>query len=270
MRTTTEPIARTYPTISQSFIIGAILIGLMAVFTPLLGLLRGVVGKEPAALLYYLLTLGVAFAILQGIRRNATGENAFVLRLQNRRIIVPVVIMTWALIYGIVSPLQVLIPVPEYFKHLLGDHMSHGSVFGFAMMVIAAPILEELIFRGIMLDGLLKKYSPTRSILISSLIFGIVHLNPWQFVAGFILGTFSGWIYYRSQSLLPSIIIHMAANLTGFMAIYFSDGKVTFDATILTMYDGLINFIAVFTACAALTVGCMYFLQKEFQKMPSV
>lgn len=46
-------------------------------------------------------------------------------------------------------------------------------------MVIAAPVLEELIFRGMMLEGLLKKYSPVTSIIISSILFGVAHLNPW-------------------------------------------------------------------------------------------
>jgi hypothetical protein len=69
----------------------------------------------------------------------------------------------------------------------------------------------------IMLDGLLKRYKPVTSIIISSLLFGFVHLNPWQFVTGFVFGSFLGWVYFRSGSIAACILIHMSANFSGYL-----------------------------------------------------
>src|SRR5690606_30966839 len=83
-------------------------------------------------------------------------------------------------------------------------------------IVIAAPILEEVIMRGIILDGLLKRYSPVRSILFSSFLFGLLHLNPWQMVSAMVIGIFAGWVYYRTRSLALPILIHATNNLSAF------------------------------------------------------
>ena len=133
-------------------------------------------------------------------------------------------------------------------------------------MVIAAPILEELIFRGVILDGLLKKYTPAKSILISSLLFGLVHLNPWQFITGLIIGIFSGWVYYRTKSLSLSIIIHASANLSGFLMRYFIDFDSSMDETLLQMYGGLTNLILAIVGSIIIILICIFYLQKEFNK----
>ena len=137
----------------------------------------------------------------------------------------------------------------------------------FFTMVVAAPIFEELIFRGIILDGLLKKYTPVKAILVSALLFGLVHLNPWQFVTGFILGIFSGWVYYHSRSLLACIIIHATANLTGFfMRFIVSDTESLLYNNPNSMYGGYTNFLFVTGGCTALALVCIWFLNKEFMK----
>jgi uncharacterized protein len=149
------------------------------------------------------------------------------------------------------------------------DIGSQTGVFAFILMVIAAPILEELIFRGIILDGLLKRYSPIKSILISSLLFGLVHLNPWQFLTGLIIGVFSGWIYYRTRSLSLSIIIHASANLSGFLMRCFIDTDSSMDDTLLEMYGGLTNLILVIVGSIIIVTICIYFLKIEFNKQKS-
>lgn len=62
--------------------------------------------------------------------------------------------------------------------------------------VLLAPVLEEIVFRGIMLDGFPKRYSPTKATLWSALFFGLIHLNPVQSVGAFMLGISLGWLHY--------------------------------------------------------------------------
>ena len=125
-----------------------------------------------------------------------------------------VALATWC-IYFLIDPIVDLIPMPKFFQDLILQLLSDHSLPSILMLVIAAPIFEELLFRGIILDGLLKRYSPTKAIIWSAVLFGLVHLNPWQFLAALALGVFMGWVYYRTGSLLATIFIHFIANGTG-------------------------------------------------------
>ena len=85
--------------------------------------------------------------------------------------------------------------------------------FGILTIGLMAPILEELLFRGA-IQGYLQKVckKPWSAIIISSLIFGVVHMNPAQIPFAFLLGMMFGWLYYRTGSLLPGIVGHALNN----------------------------------------------------------
>ncbi len=87
---------------------------------------------------------------------------------------------------------------------------------------ILAPILEEILFRGILQKSLIKKgLQPYYAILLVSLIFGAVHGYPWQFVGAFLLGSVLGLVYEKTQSLLMPILLHVFNNLiSAIMMIY--------------------------------------------------
>jgi membrane protease YdiL (CAAX protease family) len=115
----------------------------------------------------------------------------------------------------IIDPITVLIPVPDWFNDLMIKMVSK-DIYSFVTIVMIAPIFEELIFRGIILDGFLKVYSPKKSIIWSSVLFALIHLNPWQAIGAFLIGLFIGWVYYRTQSIIPCILIHFTNNLIAF------------------------------------------------------
>jgi hypothetical protein len=155
--------------------------------------------------------------------------------------------------------------MPESLKQEFLTLASQTDVFTFILLVIAAPILEELIFRGVILDGLLKRYSPTKSILISSLLFGLVHLNPWKFVTGFVLGFFIGWVYNNTKSLTTSIIIHASFNITAYLFRISLDMEKLMNSALVETYEGLINLVAIIVGSILIVLSCMYFLKKEFK-----
>lgn len=84
---------------------------------------------------------------------------------------------------------------------------------GVVSMAFLAPILEELLFRGA-IQGMLMRYfkNPWIGILLASLLFGIIHLNPVQMFYATCLGVGFGWIYYRTGSLLPAMSGHILNN----------------------------------------------------------
>ena len=262
----TEPTAKNYPDVAQSFGITGILILGMLFLSPVNLLLNNLIGKEASMLIYYLLAVGIPFWIVYAIRKSKTNENSFNLAIENKRIIPLVILGTIALLFGIIAPIGSLIPMPESIKKVFMDFMSQTGFFPFFLLVIAAPILEELIFRGIILDGLLKMYSPTKSILISSLLFGLVHLNPWQFVTGLMIGIFSGWVYYRTRSLSFSIIIHASANCSGFLMRYLTDIDSSMNDSLVETYGGWTNLILSIVCSVSIAAVCIYYLGKEFER----
>jgi len=255
-----------YPNVAQSFGITGIVILGMLFLSPVNLVLNKLIGKEASMFIYYLLAIGLPFFIVCTIRKRKTSEDSFNLRIENKVVIPFVVIGTVALLFGIISPIGNLIPMPESIKKAFMDFGSQTGIFAFMLMVIAAPILEELIFRGIILDGLLKKYTPEKSILLSSFLFGLVHLNPWQFVTGLIIGIFAGWIYYKTKSLSLTIIIHATANLSGYIMRYFIDMDSSMDDTLVEMYGGVTNLIVAIVGSIIIVSVCLYFLEKEFNK----
>jgi len=262
----TEPTTTNYPNVAQSFGITGIVVLGMLFLSPVLTL-ENLIGKEAAMLVYYLLAIGIPFWIVYSIRRDKTNCRSFNLTIENKRIIPWIIVGTVALLFGVISPIASLIPMPESIKKAFMDFAGQTGFFAFLLMVVAAPILEELIFRGIILDGLLKKYSPTKSILISSVLFGLVHLNPWQFVTGLVIGIFSGWVYHKTRSLSFSIIIHAAANLSGFITRQFADMESSVNDTLVESYGGMTNLILAIAGSVFLATVSIYRLRKEFETL---
>ena len=83
-------------------------------------------------------------------------------------------------------------------------------------VAILTPFAEELLFRGFILGMLLKRYSDTQSIVISSLIFAIAH-EPIAMVLAFGGGLLYGWLRVRTGSILPGMIAHAIWN--GFITV---------------------------------------------------
>lgn len=75
-----------------------------------------------------------------------------------------------------------------------------------------APIVEELIFRGVIMHGLMRNYSKSTAIFASALMFALFHLNPWQFPATFILGLLLGLLMVRTNNIILCIIGHAINN----------------------------------------------------------
>jgi membrane protease YdiL (CAAX protease family) len=116
--------------------------------------------------------------------------------------------------------LQKFLPKPASLRTVERGLMTgEGSpVSGFVVVVVAGPILEELLFRGVILHGLLQSYRRRRAIVASAVLFAVYHLNPWQLLPAFVLGLLFGYWRASTGSLLPGIAGHMLANGAVFAA----------------------------------------------------
>jgi hypothetical protein len=87
-----------------------------------------------------------------------------------------------------------------------------GGVSILLALVLVAPVTEELIFRGWLLQDLKEQYGPRRALVWSSLLFGLVHVQPEAVVYATLGGFVLGAVALRTKSTLASIAMHAGVN----------------------------------------------------------
>ncbi|WP_312397031.1 type II CAAX endopeptidase family protein [Chryseobacterium sp.] len=118
----------------------------------------------------------------------------------------------------------------DFFTQLM-DQLTDDPIVMIITAVICAPIFEEIIFRGIIQKGLINKgVEPWKAILYASLIFGVVHANPWQLVGAVLLGCILGLVYYKTKSLLLPMLLHGFNNLCSTLLITYTKTESFADA----------------------------------------
>jgi uncharacterized protein len=120
--------------------------------------------------------------------------------------------------------LVALFPMNEWHRRMFTELIESGPA-SIAGLILVAPVLEELLFRGIILRGLLSRYKPWQAILASALIFGAAHMNLYQFVGAGLMGLVLGWLYLRFRSTFPCILLHGAYNGTLLMLSILGDNS---------------------------------------------
>lgn len=101
------------------------------------------------------------------------------------------------------------------FTDFISDTSSEVYVFDiytFIYVVCLAPIGEELLFRGIILDGFSHRYSPFKAVFLSVLFFSALHYGA-QIASAAFLGLITGYLYYYTKSVWPGIVFHGLNNL---------------------------------------------------------
>lgn len=118
----------------------------------------------------------------------------------------------------------------DFFTKLM-EQLTDDPVVMIITAVICAPIFEEIVFRGIIQKGLINKgIKPVNAIIIASVIFGLVHANPWQFVGAVLLGCVLGLVYYKTKSLLLAMLLHGFNNLCSTILIVYTKNESFADA----------------------------------------
>ena len=127
----------------------------------------------------------------------------------------------WLIIAGKIPEFQAQIAAMKEGNAMIGGGSLHGV---FLSAVIAAPIVEEVIFRGVVLGSFRKIFPAWASILISAVIFGVYHMNPVAIVYATVMGIIAGIVYEKKRNLLFPIILHMANNFMGLLQDFVPQG----------------------------------------------
>lgn len=136
------------------------------------------------------------------------------------------------------------------FYHFFSEQMSNISEEPFLMFLLVsffAPIIEEILFRGIIQKGMINNgVKPKTAILISAFVFGFIHFNPWQFVGAFLLGIVLGVVYFKTKSLLMSILLHSFNNTIAAIMMKYYDTESFSDLLHIPEYAVLLIGIVIF------------------------
>lgn len=126
-----------------------------------------------------------------------------------------------AITIGIIAlfALQPLISMFDRLWETFGYNVNSLSIANFGMFLlfvlvsaVTPAICEEIIFRGIVLNGLRTKFKDIISILLSAVMFALMHNSLQQFIYPFLLGIILGWLYLRTGSIIASMLAHFANN----------------------------------------------------------
>lgn len=136
-----------------------------------------------------------------------------------------ITIKTLVMFYILMQGLQllgnyILIPmdmIAEYMGYNFDEAMSVANDFSvlfsaFFYSVVVAPVAEEILCRGILM-GYLEKYGKAFAVLITAMLFGLLHQNIVQFPITMLIGILFGYLAQR-YSLMAAIVLHVLNNLS--------------------------------------------------------
>ena len=165
-----------------------------------------------------------------------------------------VFVATVCAIFGL-DVLQEFIKLPNLIeKNLVG--MS-SSIPGILAMALVGPITEEIAFREAICGGMLRAgKKPWTAILVSSLVFGLIHMNPAQIPFAIAAGVVMAIVYVKTQSIISSCIIHVLNNAFAvWMMIKYSDqGDISFSSMIGS------ETLTILLGIAGLVIGTLLYI----------
>lgn len=97
--------------------------------------------------------------------------------------------------------------------------LSDAPIINLLHICIMAPIIEEVLMRGFLLDGLLVNYGKVIALLVSAFLFALLHFNMVQTFSAFICGIILGLLYLHTGSVFCCILTHACYNLISYITV---------------------------------------------------
>lgn len=171
-------------------------------------------------------------------------------------------VSSFLVVSQISTAFYLLFPMPDSVIEIFSEYFQND--IGLAFLMVVTPVLEELLFRGLILNGFLKRYKPGYAILFSALLFALFHLNPWQMISSFVFGLFLAWLFVKTRSLLFPILAHIISNSLVVIVIHFPGILPGYSFDTSEKAEFLPVWYIVFSFL--LLVGMIYWFQILFKK----
>lgn len=132
------------------------------------------------------------------------------------------------------------------------EELAASPIILILSVTVVAPVFEEVIFRGIILNGMFRKLNSKVAIVISALLFALMHMNLVQGINAFLLGILLGYIYLKTKSIHLSIFAHFINNTIGIMIAVYMEKLVGANNL---LFKGCITLVGA----VIMTIGCLWY-----------
>ena len=119
----------------------------------------------------------------------------------------------------VIEPLIALLPAPD-----IANMLGSGS-WAIITVVVMAPIFEEFMCRGIILESVKSRYGTWTAWVVSSIFFAVIHGEPTLVINAFFMGLVLGFIYIQSKSIFAPIILHAINNALAYIMMISGNGN---------------------------------------------
>ncbi len=113
--------------------------------------------------------------------------------------------------------INMFFPLPTSIRLSLESLLTINSLSDAVIIIVSAVIFagvaEEMLFRGIVQRSLEHHKDPAQAIVLTAVVFAIIHINPWTAIQITFLGLVLGYMAWKAGSILPAIILHAVNNL---------------------------------------------------------
>ena len=124
----------------------------------------------------------------------------------------------YVMVYVISSALAGSSALNDYGEHI-GQLNSGSPMLVFILTVLVAPIAEELLFRGALFNSLTSVANKPMAVLLTAVLFAVVHVDPVQMSYAFVLGIMLAFIRSETEMIVPCIAMHIAFNFMNYLGL---------------------------------------------------
>lgn len=164
-------------------------------------------------------------------------------------------LIEWLL--SLASQLTFLAPLFERYENLANLITGGDFIPSLLTVGILGPIFEEILFRGLIFGELRKIMKVRIALVIQAVLFGVMHFNVIQSSYAIIIGLLLGFVYYRSNSIIAPMIVHITINASSVILTQFLTGADVDQWTVVIVAAGALLFLAT---------GAFILLSRSFQR----
>ncbi len=164
------------------------------------------------------------------------------------------VVMLFSLVI-VIEPLMEMLPVSE--------SPSGRGVYMLFSLLLVAPLFEELLCRGVIFEAVRAKRGAWAACVISSMIFGLMHLEPQFVLNAFIVGLLLSYIYLRTKSIFAPIILHSLNNLFAYVFLIFGVA----DSSLSDVVGGGVVYVVIYSAAAAIMAFSLFAITRYINRL---
>ncbi len=203
------------------------LVGVMAILGQALlvpvgvtGFTRTVTGYAGDASLTFftqvLLLYGLLFAGIWvvAIRRHGVDWSVLGFRPLDIRSLGALLGLVAAVVLGANFVVRSFVHLPRTQDLFVFGHHPRQVMLMVVLVLVAAPLGEEVLFRGFLLQGLVRRWGFWPAAVVTSAVFALAHVWPYLYVPIFVMGLAFAWLFWRTGSLWAAIAAHATMNAT--------------------------------------------------------